>query len=269
MTSTQTAVRPAAARTGVPDSPTTEVHSPRSAGERGALVELLDDPERWPGGAAALLADLGFRLVSDARSGADSHLLVAIRDRPTLAHFDPEDVAYFAMTGSRGALVRLDRRAIDEPGETFQARALWGHVHVIDRVPVENRFLTFGGTLRGAVIDEELAVLDLRSPAPIVRWGGHSQGVDPLTDAIGAFFGRLIVPIDFEPGAEARIDRLSPGALYCAFLRDWLSRLERAERRGFDSASIRPWVVTAWNRARQDVAACEAGEALLAELRLG
>jgi hypothetical protein len=241
--------------------------SPQTEGERRALVADLDDRTRWPAAAAALLASLGFRLVS-RDDGGDSHLLVAIRDRPTLAHFDPEDVAYFAVSGARGALVRLDRRAIDEPGETFEARALWGHVHVVDRVPVENRFLTFGGTLRGAVIDDEVAVLDLRSPAPIVRWGGHSQGVDELTDAIGAFFGRLIVPIDFEPGAEERIAALSPTALYCAFLLDWLQRSERAARRGFDPGSLRRWARSAWNRACRDPEACRAAAELLADLRL-
>jgi hypothetical protein len=268
MTPTQAPIRLATHRVPVLAPPVAAMRSPRTADERRALVELLDDAATWPGAAAALLANLGFRLISDPTPGSDSHLLVAIRERPTLAHFDPEDVAYFTMTGSRGVLVSLNRRAIDEPGETFEADALWGHVHVIDRVPVENRFLTFGGTLRGAAIDAELAVLDLRSTAPIVRWGGHSQGVDPLTDAIGAFFGRLIVPIDFEPGAEARIDRLSPDALYCAFLRDWLTRIELAERRGFEPTSLRRWVVRAWNRARQNVEACRAGEALLADLRL-
>jgi hypothetical protein len=232
------------------------------------MLERLDDPARWAGAAAALLADLGFRLISDPAGDGPSHLLVAIRDRPTLEHFDPEDVAYFAMTGARGSLVRVDRRMIDEPGEAFEAPALWGHVHVIDRVPVENRFLTFGGTLLGAAIDEELAVIDLASPAPIVRWGGHSQGVDPLTDAIGAFFGRLIVPIDFVPGVEARIDALSPKAVYCAFLIDWLRRIDRAERRGAEPSPMRPRVTTALRRARSDGAAARAAEQLLEELHL-
>jgi len=233
------------------------------------LLAQLDEPASWQEAAAALLADLGFRLISDPTGGGESHLLVAIRNRPTLAHFDPEDVAYFAMAGTRGSLVRVDRRSIDEPGERFEARALWGHVHVIDRIPVENRFLTFGGTLRGAAIDPELAVLDLRSPAPIVRWGGHSQGVDPLTDAIGAFFGRLIVPIDFDPGTEARIDSLAPGVLYCAFLLDWLGRIEQAERRGYESASLRRWLTVAAARAASDPATRREADALLADLRLG
>ena len=248
---------------------TGQVRAPRSADERRTLLALLDDPRGWSRAAAALLADLGFRLISDPIAAGTSHLLVAIRDRPTLEHFDPEDVAYFAMTGSRGSMVRVDRRLIDEPEEAFDTPVLWGHVHVTDRVPVENRFLTFGGTLRGAVIDDELAVLDLVSPAPIVRWGGHSQGVDPLADAIGAFFGRLIVPIDFEPGVEARIDGLRPGALYCAFLLDWQRRIERADRRGYEASSLRHWVARALRRAQSDAADAGAAEQLLGELALG
>jgi hypothetical protein len=267
MTRTHAPDTPAFVRTPVPGNASAR-HSPRSADERQTLLDRLDDPFGWSAAAASLLANLGFRLLSDPKAFGTSHLLVAIRDRPTLAHFDPEDVAYFAMTGSRGALVRVDRRMIDEPGEGFATPALWGHVHVIDRVPVENRFLTFGGTLRGAVVDEDLAVLDLASPAPIVRWGGHSQGVDPLTDAIGAFFGRLIVPIDFQPGAEARIGALAPRALYCAFLLDWSSRLDQAERRGFEASSLRPWVATALQRLRADTQTARAAHELVREMEL-
>jgi len=240
--------------------------SPRSADQHRALLKDLDDPGRWSAAAASLLANLGFRLVTDATTDEHSHLLVAIRNRPTLAHFDPEDIAYFAIKGARGSLVCIDRRSIDEPGESFEQRALWGHVHVIDRVPVENRFLTFGGTLRGTVVDSELAVLDLWSPGPIVRWGGHSQDVDLVTDAIGAFFGRLIIPIDFVPGAEARINALPPGVLYRAFLLDSMQRIERARQRGVEAPPLAQWVAGAWRRARADDAACRAGALLLAEL---
>jgi hypothetical protein len=264
MTATHAAAATAVASAG--PAAAAHRHSPSSADEHRALLVELEDTRRWPAAAAALLADLGFRLIADGPTGEASHLLVAIRDRPTLAHFDPEDVAYFAITGARGSLVRIDRRSIDEPGESFEKQALWGHVHVIDRVPVENRFLTFGGTLRAAVVDSELAVLDLWSPAPIVRWGGHSQSVDPLTDAIGAFFGRLIIPIDFMPGAEARINALPPDVLYRAFLLDWMHRIQRAERRGFEATPLSRWVAAAWRRARLDEAACRAAEMLLEEL---
>jgi len=232
------------------------------------LLEQLDEPASWQEAAAALLADLGFRLISDPTGGGESHLLVAIRNRPTLAHFDPEDVAYFGLRGAGGSLVRLDRRAIDEPGERFEARALWGHVHVIDRIPVENRFLTFGGDLRVAVVNPDLTVVDLWSPAPLVRWGGHSQATDLLAEAIGAFFGRLIVPVDFVAGAAERLDEAVPEVLYRAFLIDALARHASAVRRGAPRTRLDAWIAAAWKRARTDGPMCHAAETLLVELGL-
>mgnify|MGYP003335494197 FL=1 len=62
------------------------------------------------------------------------------------------------------------------------------------------------------------------SPGPIQRWSGHSQGLDPLTPGMGAFFGRLMIPVDFQPGAEGRLVETPPLALYCAFVADAISR---------------------------------------------
>lgn len=241
---------------------------PRSRGEHRALVARLADAHLWPAAAASLLANLGFRLVTTGAFPEECHLLVAVRGRPTLEHFDPEDVTYFAMTGARGELVHVDRRCIEAPGESMELRALWGHVHVADRIPVENRFLTFGGTLRGAVVESGLAVLDLWSPAPIVRWGGHSQGVDPVTAAIGAFFGRLIVPVGLSRDVEARVDSLAPQVLYRAFLLDLKYRVARAALRGFGDGAVELWLAGAWARAQVDRDACEAALKLLEELHL-
>jgi hypothetical protein len=42
---------------------------------------------------------------------------------------------------------------------------------------------------------------------------------------IGSFFARLMVPIDFQEGAESRIDAADPEALYAAFLLHSANRL--------------------------------------------
>lgn len=216
-----------------------------------------------------MLADLGFRLVeADRLAPDDSHLLVALRDRPTLDHFDPETVAYYAPAGGGAAVASIDRRTPVVPGLRGVRRALWGHVHVIDRVPVENRFLTFGGDLRLARVSPTLTIVDLCSPAPIVRWGGHSQSVDGLSEAIGAFFGRLIVPVNFVAGAAQKIDALLPEVLYRAFLADAAERAASAMRRGAQPTALDGWLAVAWARARTDGPACQAALALLDELRL-
>lgn len=239
---------------------------PRTAAEHRSLSDDLSDPHRWPDAAAALLANLGFRLVAPSIAGDDAHLLVALRAHPERTHFDPEAVTYFAPDRRGGArLAHLDRHdPID--GVHRPRTALWGHLHVIDRVPVENRFLTFGGDLRTAAIDDTLTVVDLWSPAPIARWSGHSQGTDELAPAIGAFFGRLMVPVDFVPGAEERLDGTLPEVLYRAFLEDAARRRPTAPPRDADHAAPDRWLGAAQAAARQDPVLWAAAGRLLADL---
>ena len=83
---------------------------PRTVAERRALLDALEDPALWGDSAAALLSDLGFRLLEPDRFGGDdSHLLVALRDVPTLRHFDPESVTYYARTRAGTAPTTVDR----------------------------------------------------------------------------------------------------------------------------------------------------------------
>ena len=224
----------------------------------------LDAPAGWAAAAAALVGELGFRLIGDGSAGSgEGHLIVGLRDEPTLRHFDPESISFYGPDADGAALVTLGRLP---PGTHATRVAEWGHVHVVDRIPVENRFLTFGGELRTAGLEGGLTVADLRSPAPIVRWGGHSQGTDSLAGAIGAFFGRLIVPVDFTPGAATRIDAVPPQVLFAAFLRDAVTRRHAAAQRGVDASELDRWLAAAWARARVVEQTRTAAEALLAEL---
>ncbi len=182
----------------------------------------------WAGEAAAILGDLGFSLVDSDRPSAPagSQLVVALRDRPSLRHFDPELITCWVAASGRGVAQPIDRTT--RPGERT---ILWGHVHVVDRLGVENRFLTFGGSLGIADVEPGLRIVQHCSPGPVVRWGGHSQGSDPLAGEIGAFFGRLIVPIESVPGGEARVAAEPAEHLYAAFLRDFEARRREATRR--------------------------------------
>lgn len=226
----------------------------------------LASPAGWPQVAAALVADLGFRLIGDGSDGArEGHLIVALRERPTLRHFDPESIAFYAPVAGGSAIARVHRLRAGERADRVVA---WGHLHVVDRIPVENRFLTFGGQLRLAGLDDEVTIAHFRSPVPIVRWGGHSQGTDSLAGAIGAFFGRLIVPVDFTCGAAARIGGVSPKVLYAAFLADEVRRRHAAAEHGVEPTALDDWLAAAWARARLDVPGCSEAEKLLAELHL-
>jgi hypothetical protein len=54
--------------------------------------------------------------------------------------------------------------------------------------------------------------------------------VDPLVDEIGAFFARLMVPVDYQPEAESRIAAADPEALYALFLAHSVGRLHHSRR---------------------------------------
>ena len=232
------------------------------------LVRDLDDPSRWREAALSLTADLGFRLIEPDPTGrrgdtTEGHLLVALRDRPTLRHFDPESMSFYAPVGAGASLTTIDRLPA---GASLRRPVLWGHVHVVDRVPVENRFLTFGGELWLTALDESITIGHLRSPAPIVRWGGHSQGTDALTLAMGAFFGRLIVPVDFQPGAAARIDAAPPKVLFAAFLCDAIGRRATTSHILGDPSDADRWLAAAWAHVRSEPGIREAAEQLLSDI---
>lgn len=179
--------------------------------------------------AATLVARLGFVLVHDDRLGemaapSGSHLVIALRDKPTLAHFDPERLTWYTTVGSRGQEVEFHRsRSVPE-----RTPVAWGPIHVVDRLEIQNAFLTFGGIARTGTPDTATTLVVIDSPVPILRWSGHSQDVDPLAPEIAAFFARLRIPIDFTPGAEATIASLAPVALYAAFVADLHGRYQAA-----------------------------------------
>ena len=244
-------------------------------------TDVAREPERtgdaapdWLEPAARDLASLGFVLRDGSLPGTvpGPRLLVAMRPVPTLRHFDPEEATYWSFDGARGSL-RTIRRDVDAgTGSTIAAARpfSWGRIRIADRIPERNQFLSFGGTLRAARLADETLVLAFVSPAPILRWSGHSQGVDRFADELGSFFARLMVPVDFQPGAEARIGETTPAGLYAAAVQLTDRRLNAtASLREYDGA-LDEAVNTAVHRLRRDAPdAWSEGEALLAWLDLG
>lgn len=167
------------------------------------------------GRAAELLHNLGFLVLSSfPEHSGNSRLLVALRERPTLQHYDPEVVRYWRTTPEgRGtpAELKLSTRS------PLTAPFSWGSIELVDRLGVVNDFVTLGGTLSfGARDGTRIAIF--RSPGPIYRMGGHSQRIDPTAPELGAFFARMMVAIDFEPGVEEAISAASPLERYAAFV---------------------------------------------------
>lgn len=189
----------------------------------------LDWGGDWLRDAGRDLAHLGFVLRDGAQPGTvpGPRLLVALRAAPTLQHFDPEEATFWSFQAGRGSLASLTRETAAKAGLPIARPFSWGRIRLTDRVPVANQFLSFGGSLLVDLLDEQTIVAAFVSRAPILRWAGHSQGVDPFVDEIGSFFARLMVPIDFQPGAEALIGECGPEVLYAAAIRYADNRLNR------------------------------------------
>lgn len=186
--------------------------------------------------AAPLLANLGFLSSSDLpdRPGP-AFLLVALRDTPTLRHYDPEVVEYWVSTGGRGARRQLTRLT----PMPIEADFSWGLIRMVDRLGITNEYLAFGGRLTVDSVDG-VVIAVFTSPAPILRRGGHSQGWDQGAESLGAFFGRFLLAVDYAPGFEARAARADPVVRYAAFVAHTISRYRA-------SAELRARQPALWN----------------------
>jgi hypothetical protein len=171
--------------------------------------------------AARRLAEFGFLVRSDLpdRDGP-AVLMVALRERPALTHYDPEDVSYWVSEGGVGRREHLSRATtLPIEGRAFA----WGEIRIVDRLHVSNEYLTFGGRLAAAMVDDTVIAV-FESPVPLLRRGGHSQGWDEAAENVGAFFGRMKIAVDYVPGFEARLASTRPEACYGAFVADLAER---------------------------------------------
>jgi hypothetical protein len=170
--------------------------------------------------ASRTLADLGFLAGPDLpdRPGP-AYLLVALRDQPTLRHYDPERVEYWVTKRGLGVRQSLTRSTPLPIDLTFS----WGMIRLFDRLPVTNEYLTFGGHLSAAEVDGATIAV-FTSPVPMLRRGGHSQIWDEGTDEIAAFFARLVAAVDVHPELEPRLAAADPWVRYAAFLGEVVGR---------------------------------------------
>jgi len=217
--------------------------------------------------AAHHVEHLGFLDVNGTSPQAPggANLVVALRESPTLTHFDPERVEHWVASGGRGRPAEITRKTVVPLERPFS----WGTIRVVDRLEVMNSFLTFGGTVRAVARDPATTLVVLASHAPILRSTGHSQGVDLSTGEVGAFFARMMIPIDFSPGAETRIAESSPMAVYAAFHVSVQTRLDGSDELRASHPELAAWC----RRERQRLADAfdpdwEAGRSLATDLGL-
>jgi hypothetical protein len=192
-------------------------------------------PDLTPAEASTRLERLGFLLADFyPRAGQQAHLIVALHDRPTLQHFDVERVRFWE-TGRdrRGHPFELTR----ETKLPLRVPFSWGKITLLDRLGLDNEFVSVGGRVLAEEVAPGRTVVVFASPGPILRLGGQSQPVDGMGSQLGAFFARMMVPIDFDAGAEAAVGTASPLDRYAAFLayRDMAFRAHPVLRGEFGS----------------------------------
>jgi len=193
------------------------------------VVKRLENSDPAVGLAATDLAGQvdhwGFVAHPDLPDGpGPAFLLVALRPSPTLQHYDPEAVDYWVTENGRGERRTLTHDTPMPRSEDYS----WGLIRLVDRLGVSNEYLTFGGHLDAALVGD-VVVAAFESQAPLLRRGGHSQGWDVGADALGAFFARLMIAVDFQRGFEQAFAAATPLARYTAFVRDADRRHRAAE----------------------------------------
>ena len=237
---------------------TTVNESPGQAGPSPTAPTPID--------ASRTLADLGFLVHSDVPDATGpAFLLVALRQRPALTHYDPEIVDYWVSAGGAGRREQLSRLTpLPIDGREFA----WGEIRIHDRLHVTNEYLTFGGRLSAADVDG-VVVAVFESTVPLMRRGGHSQGWDEAAENAGAFFGRAKVAVDYVAGFEQRFGSVRPETRYGAFVADLVERY-RSEPLLRESRP-RLWSLVRTEAARLDSEVPDdlaAGRRLLEEMRL-
>lgn len=226
----------------------------------GAPPDLTGEPR----GAAGLLADWGFLARPDLPDRAGpAFLLVAIRDRPTLRHYDPESVRYWTAVEGRGVARIIDRQARLRLDEDFS----WGRITIVDRLGITNEYLGFGGRIRAETVDDAVIVV-FESPAPILRRGGHSQCWDRGAEEVAAFFARFLLAVDVVAGFEACAAAASPDAIYAAFLIDIARRYRQSKELRQSDPELSALLCREERRVHElRPATWDAGERLLAATR--
>jgi len=160
-----------------------------------------------------LLSDVGFLLVHGRPlDQGSSYLLVALRPKPTLLHFDPERVEYWS-----AHVDQAEAQELSWPIRTGTSDYSLGTIRIVDRVGASNSFISFGGEL-SLSRDSDVGAVLFRSPVPILALHGRSGPSDPLATNICAFVAVLRGAATSDRALARKIIGATPIALYAAFI---------------------------------------------------
>jgi hypothetical protein len=163
--------------------------------------------------APDLLDDIGYLLVHGSPfERRAAYLLIAIRPRPTRAHFDPDRIEYWS-AGRQAA----EQASLEWPMSVPPANYSWGTIKVIDRVAAINQFVSFGGSL-SVTHDGTLSAALFRSDAPILALGGRGDAGDPLAASVAGFFARLRAACGRDAAFAREVSAMEPLGIYAGYL---------------------------------------------------
>lgn len=111
----------------------------------------------------------GYHLCQEGKETENSLycLAVALRDKPTEAHYDPESLRLTLLTTEGNVQERKLTRHLPLAQEV---KVCPGPVHLMDRLGKQMVFYSFGGTLRCQQEDEKIVFM-LQSSVPILELG--------------------------------------------------------------------------------------------------
>lgn len=142
----------------------------------------------------AHMANWGFDLLDPPHSSSPGGrlLLVAMRRRPTTAHYDPENLTLL-LDDERGALGPATLQCSARFARP--SKVCPGHIVITDRVRKRVDFYSFGGTLNVLCVPESppYTLFILQSPAPILALNsllGH-RVEDQLVNSTEALYARV------------------------------------------------------------------------------
>lgn len=170
----------------------------------------------------------GFYLLPKSHQDSPGYLglIVAIREKPSQSHFNPE-------------MARLQIGLSGAPGqkwETLRLRPLFhdsrplypGFISLLDGAGRQQQFFTFGGSIEVAQQDGETIYL-LRSPAPILLIGNPVIEVEETSEAFAEEFEATLAQAHAwwkldDQGFADRLTKTNPMQLYLACINDLLEK---------------------------------------------
>lgn len=148
-----------------------------------------------------LMEKWGYDLLPPSHPGSPGHtgLLVAIREKPTRQHFDPETISLqIRDENGRAKRAKLRLEIPEDLAEAGPRHVCPGQVVLRDRADRRVDFFVFGGRLEATSAPDE-TVYSLHSPAPILK---VKEDLESLQDQLAFETEALLARVEAKWGSD-------------------------------------------------------------------